>query len=109
MAKAITVLVVDDEPPIRRFLRTSLTASGYGVIEADDAAGSMRLLAAEKPAVVTHDLGLPARSGLELIDDIRKPSTVPIIALSARHDERSKVTALDLGADDYLSKPFGMA
>src|SRR5439155_24610557 len=104
-----TVLVVDDEPPIRRFLHTSLTASGYGVIEADDAAGAMRLLAAEKPDLVILDLGLPDRSGLELIGEIRKTSTVPIVVLSARHDERSMVEALDLGAADYVAKPFGMA
>jgi two-component system KDP operon response regulator KdpE len=110
MANTFTVLVVDDEPPIRRFLRTSLAASGYGVIEADDAAGAMRLLAADKPDLVILDLGLPDKSGLELIGEIRnKMSAVPIVVLSARHDERSMVEALDLGADDYVAKPFGMA
>jgi len=109
MAKALTVLVVDDEPPIRRFLRTSLSASGYRIVEAEDAAGALRSLAIEKPDLVILDLGLPDKSGLELIADIRKTSTVPILVLSARHDERSKVEALDLGADDYISKPFGMA
>ena len=108
MAKASTVLVVDDEPPIRRFLRTSLAASGYRIIEAVDAEGGLRMLTAEKPDLVILDLGLPDRSGLELIAEIRKTSTVPILVLSARHDERSKVGALDLGADDYVSKPFGM-
>ena len=109
MAKAQTVLVVDDEPPIRRFLRTSLGASGYRIVEAADAGGAMRALAVEKPDLVILDLGLPDRSGLELISEIRKTSTVPILVLSARHDERPKVAALDLGADDYVSKPFGMA
>jgi two-component system KDP operon response regulator KdpE len=109
MAKALTVLVVDDEPPIRRFLRTSLGASDYRVVEAEDAAGALRLLGLEKPELVILDLGLPDRSGLELISEIRNTSTVPIIVLSARHDESSKVEALDLGADDYISKPFGMA
>src|SRR5215469_6698285 len=108
MAKADTVLVVDDEPPIRRFLRTSLTAAGYRIIEAENAADALRLFAVEKPDLVILDLGLPDRSGLELIPEIRKTSTVPIVVLSARHDERSKVQALDLGADDYISKPFGM-
>jgi two-component system, OmpR family, KDP operon response regulator KdpE len=108
MAKAATVLVVDDEPPIRRFLRTSLAATGYRVIEAEDAASAMRLLPAEKPDLVILDLGLPDKSGLELIGEIRETSTVPIVILSARHDEVSKVKALDLGADDYVSKPFGM-
>ena len=109
MAKAITVLVVDDEPPIRRFLRTSLAASGYRIVEAEDAAGASRLLAAEKPDLVILDVGLPDKSGLELIGEIRRTSAVPILVLSARHDERSKVEALDLGADDYVAKPFGMA
>src|SRR6516225_3446100 len=109
MAKALTVLVVDDEPPIRRFLRTSLVASGYRVIEAQDAASALRSLAVEKPDLVILDLGLPDRSGLELIGEIRKTSTVPILVLSARHDERAKVEALDLGADDYVGKPFSMA
>src|ERR1700756_107996 len=109
MAKADTVLVVDDETPIRRFLRTSLVASGYRIVEAEDAAGASRALTTEKPDLVILDLGLPDRSGLELIGEIRRTSTVPILVLSARHDERSKVEALDLGADDYVSKPFGMA
>jgi two-component system KDP operon response regulator KdpE len=105
----LTVLVVDDEPPIRRLLRTTLTADGYRVVEVDNAALASRLLASEKPDLVILDLGLPDRSGLELIPDIRKTSPVPIVVLSARHDERSKVEALDLGADDYVAKPFSMA
>ena len=109
MAKPAGVLVVDDEPPIRRFLRSSLAAAGYRVMEAEDAAGALRLLAADKPDVVILDLGLPDRNGLELIPEIRKASTVPIVVLSARHDEHSMVEALDLGADDYVAKPFGMA
>jgi two-component system, OmpR family, KDP operon response regulator KdpE len=108
MANPVTVLVVDDEPPIRRFLRTSLAASGYRIIEAEDAASATRLFAAESPDLVILDLGLPDKSGLELIGEIRKTSAAPIVVLSARHDERSKVEALDLGADDYVSKPFGM-
>jgi two-component system KDP operon response regulator KdpE len=109
MARPLTVLVVDDEPPIRRFLRTSLGAAGHHIVTAEDAAGALKSLAAEKPDLVILDLGLPDRSGLEVIADIRKHSAVPIVVLSARDDERSKVEALDLGADDYLSKPFGMA
>ena len=76
MAKAFTVLVVDDEPPIRRFLRTSLAASGYRIVEAEDAADALRSLASEKPDLVILDLGLPDRSGLELIGEIRRTSTV---------------------------------
>jgi two-component system KDP operon response regulator KdpE len=109
MANAYTVLVVDDEPPIRRFLRSSLGAAGCHVVVAEDAAEATTMLASEKPDVVILDLGLPDRSGLDVIAEIRTRSPVPIIVLSARSDERSKVEALDLGADDYISKPFGMA
>jgi two-component system KDP operon response regulator KdpE len=109
MANAYTVLVVDDEPPILRFLRTSLTAAGHNVVTAENAAAALAAMAAEKPDMVILDLGLPDRSGFEVIAAIRNHSTVPIIVLSARSDERSKVDALDLGADDYISKPFGMA
>jgi len=109
MANAYRVLVVDDEPPIRRFLRASLEAAGFAVVTADDAAAALTAVASEKPDVVILDLGLPDRSGFEVIIEVRKHSPVPIIVLSARSDERSKVEALDLGADDYISKPFGMA
>src|SRR5689334_21302978 len=109
MASAYTVLVIDDEPPILRFLRTSLTAVGHRVVTAENAADALAMLAAEKPDVVILDLGLPDRSGFEVITEIRRQSSVPIIVLSARSDERSKVEALDLGADDYIGKPFGMA
>jgi len=109
MANAYTVLVVDDEPPILRFLRTSLAAVGHRVVTAENAADALVLLVAEKPDVVILDLGLPDRSGFDVIAEIRKQSSVPIIVLSARSDERSKVQALDLGADDYIGKPFGIA
>ena len=109
MANGYTILVIDDEPPILRFLRTSLTAVGHRVVTAENAAGALAMLAAEKPDVVILDLGLPDRSGFDVIAEIRRQSSVPIIVLSARGDERSKVQALDLGADDYIGKPFGMA
>jgi two-component system, OmpR family, KDP operon response regulator KdpE len=109
MANAYTVLVVDDEPPIRRFLRTSLTAVGHRVVTAENGAEALAALGSEKPDLIILDLGLPDRSGFEVIVEIRKHSPVPIIVLSARNDERSKVEALDLGADDYIGKPFGMA
>src|SRR5579884_856073 len=109
MAKPLTVLVVDDEPAIRRFLRTSLKAAEYRVVEATDAKSALAALAAEKPDLLILDLGLPDRSGLDLIGELRKGTAPPIIVLSARDDERSKVEALDRGADDYISKPFGMA
>jgi two-component system, OmpR family, KDP operon response regulator KdpE len=108
MAAAYTVLVVDDEPPILRFVRASLSAEGYRVISAEDAAGALASVPADKPDLVILDLGLPDRSGFEVISTIRRQSSVPIIVLSARSDERSKVDALDLGADDYISKPFGV-
>jgi two-component system, OmpR family, KDP operon response regulator KdpE len=109
MARQATVLVVDDEPPIRRFLHTALAAAGYRVVEAGTATQASCSLADRQPDLLILDLGLPDRSGFELITEIRKTSAVPILVLSARHDERSKVEALDLGADDYLAKPFGMA
>jgi len=108
MANAYTVLVVDDEPPILRFLRASLTAAGHRVVTAGTAAEGLAALAAEKPDLVILDLGLPDRSGFEVIVTIRGQSSVPIIVLSARNDERSKVEALDLGGDDYISKPFSI-
>ena len=109
MGKSVAILIVDDEPPIRRFLRSSLAAEGCRVFEAEDAEGALQRLAVEKPDVIILDLGLPDRSGFDLIPEIRNISTVPIVVLSARHDEHSKVEALDLGADDYVGKPFGMA
>src|SRR5437016_13254842 len=106
MVNAYTVLVVDDEPPILRFLRTSLVAVGYRVVTAENAEDALLMIAAEKPDVVVLDLGLPDQSGFDVITEVRKHSPVPIIVLSARADERSKVEALDLGADDYVAKPF---
>jgi two-component system KDP operon response regulator KdpE len=103
-----TVLVIDDEPPIRRLLRTTLTAQDYRVIEAADGQEGLSLLRHEKPDVLLVDLGLPDIDGLELIRKIRAESPVPIVVLSSRDDEKGKVEALDLGADDYVTKPFGM-
>jgi two-component system KDP operon response regulator KdpE len=108
-ASPITVLVVDDEPPIRRLLRTSLTAQGYHIVEADNAAAALAEIRNHEPDVVILDLGLPDGDGLTVIETVRRNSAVPIIVLSSRSDERGKVAALDLGADDYLTKPFGMA
>jgi two-component system, OmpR family, KDP operon response regulator KdpE len=108
MIRRYTVLVVEDEPPIRRLLRCGLVADQYGVVEAGDAAEAMRALAANKPDLVVLDLGLPDKDGLEVIDAIRRASSVPIVVLSVRSDERTKVAALDRGADDYVTKPFSM-
>jgi two-component system KDP operon response regulator KdpE len=103
-----TVLVIEDEPPIRRLLRTTLTAQDYRVLEAADGEEGLSLLRHERPDVLILDLGLPDIDGLELIRRIRAESPVPIVVLSSRDDEKGKVEALDLGADDYVTKPFGM-
>jgi two-component system KDP operon response regulator KdpE len=105
----LRVLVVDDEPPIRRFLRTSLRAQGYHVLEAEDGVTALDLIARNPPDVIVLDLGLPDIDGVEVIRRLRhQGSTVPVIVLSSRTDERGKVEALDLGADDYVTKPFGI-
>jgi two-component system KDP operon response regulator KdpE len=103
------VLVVDDEPPIRRFLRTSLTAQGYEVVEADTAKETLGQLARNRVDVLVLDLGLPDMDGIEVLQHVRKSgSDVPVIVLSSRTNEAEKVKALDLGADDYVTKPFGI-
>jgi two-component system KDP operon response regulator KdpE len=103
------VLVVDDEPPIRRFLRTSLSSQGYHVIEAEDGLSARAALRQNAADVLVLDLGLPGLDGFEIIKQLRESgSTLPIIVLSSRTDEAGKVRALDLGADDYVTKPFGM-
>ena len=108
MVREACVLIVDDEPPIRRFLRTSLAAQGYRLVEAATGAEALAAVAHDKPDIVILDLGLPDRNGLDLIATIRKSLDLPIIVLSVRGDEQTKVAALDLGADDYVTKPFGM-
>ena len=109
-ARGVPLLVVDDEPPIRRLLRTSLGPQGYRVLEAATGRGALDSLAREAPEVVLLDLGLPDLDGLEVIRRVRASgSRVPVVVLSSRGDERGKVEALDLGADDYVTKPFGMA
>jgi len=108
MANASCVLIADDEPPIRRFLRTSLAAQGFRVVEAADGKSALDAAAHEKPDLVILDLGLPDMNGLDVIRALRAKSDVPVIVLSVRGDEQGKVAALDLGADDYVTKPFGM-
>lgn len=105
----LCVLVVDDEPAIRRFLRTSLTAEGYAVIEAEDGATALVALKSHAVDVLVLDLGLPGLNGFDVIRTLREGgSAIPIIVLSSRTDEGGKVRALDMGADDYVTKPFGM-
>jgi two-component system KDP operon response regulator KdpE len=103
------VLVVDDEPQMRKFIRITLTANGYGVIEASAAAEAIQQAAAHTPDLVLLDLGLPDADGSEVIRRIREWSAMPILVISARGKEESKVLALDDGADDYVTKPFGAA
>ena len=105
---ALSVLVVDDEPPIRRLLRTSLSAQGWRVAEASTAAEAMAQLARREPDVIILDLGLPDRDGLDVVREVRETSSVPIVVLSSRDAERTKLDALELGADDYVTKPFDM-
>lgn len=102
------VLVVDDEPQIVRALRINLTARGYVVLTAQTGAGALRSIASDRPDVVILDLGLPDLSGLDVLAGMRGWSDIPVIVLSARTDSSDKIDALDAGADDYITKPFGM-
>jgi two-component system KDP operon response regulator KdpE len=102
------VLVVDDEPNVLRALRINLSARGFEVTTATDGAGALRAAAERAPEVVVLDLGLPDMDGTEVLAGIRGWSSVPVIVLSARSDSADKVEALDAGADDYVTKPFGM-
>src|ERR1700761_6798200 len=105
----LRILIVDDEPPIRRFLRTALSAQGYRVEEAADGETALDFLKRNPVDLVILDLGLPGLDGLEVIKRLRETANaVPVIILSSRDDEAGKVAALDLGADDYVAKPFGM-
>ncbi len=102
------ILVVDDEPQILRFLKPSLTAAGYEVLTAENAADALKLAALKAPDVILLDLGLPDRDGKDVIRELRGWSKIPIIVISARDREAEKIDALDLGADDYVNKPFGI-
>lgn len=100
------VLIVDDEPHIRRLIQSALARADYAVVEAGNARMALDQVAAERPDIVLLDLGLPDRDGLELVPIIKASSTATLIIVSAREATEEKVTALDLGADDYLTKPF---
>jgi two-component system KDP operon response regulator KdpE len=107
-ASPLKVLIVDDEPPIRKLLRMGLSTQGYEILDATNGKTALALLD-EKPDLIILDLGLPDMQGLDLLAAIRaRNEAVPIVVLSSRGDESVKVRALDLGADDYLTKPFGM-
>ena len=108
-AAPLRVLVIDDEPPIRKLLRVGLTAHGYQTIEASSGKMALELLGREPPDLILLDLGLPDMQGHELLRTMRaRNDRVPIVVLSSRDDEAGKVQALDSGADDYVTKPFGM-
>jgi two-component system KDP operon response regulator KdpE len=108
MSANVSILVIDDEPPIRKLLRMGLTTQGYDIIDASDGRSGLERLA-EKPDLIILDLGLPDMQGHEVLQFIRERNPeVPVIVLSSRGDETGKVQALDLGADDYVTKPFGM-
>jgi two-component system, OmpR family, KDP operon response regulator KdpE len=102
------ILVIEDEPQMRRFLRAALGAQNYRLVEATTARDGLAQAASRNPDIVLLDLGLPDRDGLEVTRELREWSAAPIIVLSARGREQDKVAALDLGADDYLTKPFGV-
>jgi len=101
------VLIIEDEPQIRRVLRTLLELAQFRVVEAENATRGLREALSRKPDLILIDLGLPDGDGLEVIAAVRRWSRVPILVLSARSDEQNKVAALDAGADDYVTKPFG--
>jgi two-component system KDP operon response regulator KdpE len=103
-----TILLIEDDDRIRRFLRASLVTQGFDLLEAGTGREGLALAASQVPDVVLLDLGLPDMEGIEVIQQLRTWSSVPIIVLSARGQERDKVANLDAGADDYLTKPFGV-
>lgn len=102
-----TILLIEDERQMRRFLRVTLQSEKYGVLEAETAADGLSQAATRNPDIVLLDLGLPDMDGLEAIEKLREWSVVPVIVISAREQEGDKIKALDGGADDYLTKPFG--
>ena len=103
-----TVLIVDDERSIRRFLRVGLESAGYEIIEASDGREGLSLAASGRPDLVVLDLGLPDMSGFDVLKRLREWSDLPVLVLTVQDAEEDKVQALDLGADDYVTKPFGM-
>jgi two-component system KDP operon response regulator KdpE len=108
-AAPLRVLVIDDEPPIRKLLRVGLSAHGYQIMEASSGKMALELLGGQPPDLIVLDLGLPDMQGHELLRTMRaRNDSVPIVVLSSRDDETGKVQALDSGADDYVTKPFGM-
>jgi two-component system KDP operon response regulator KdpE len=108
MAEAATILLIEDELPIRRFLRATLGSHGYRLLEVGTAQEGLLQTSTQRPDLVLLDLGLPDMDGIEVTRRLRVWTEIPIIVLSAHGQERDKVAALDAGADDYLTKPFGV-
>ncbi|MFK3970750.1 response regulator [Pseudomonas sp. NPDC087358] len=108
MSQAATILVIDDEPQIRKFLRISLVSQGYKVLEAGTGAEGLSQAALNKPDLLVLDLGLPDMDGQDVLSQFREWSAVPVLVLSVRASEGEKVQALDSGANDYVTKPFGI-
>ena len=108
-AQKISILITDDEPQIRKFLRVALSSHDYQVEEAETGKEALRLLTTHPPDILILDLGLPDMEGIALLKSLREWSQLPVIVLSARGQEQTKVEALEAGADDYLTKPFGTA
>ncbi len=108
MNSSADILIIDDEPQIRKFLRISLNAHGYGIVEAGRGEDGIKKCALERPSLVILDLGLPDIDGLQVVRRIREWSQVPIVVLSVRASEQDKIAALDNGANDYVTKPFGI-
>jgi two-component system KDP operon response regulator KdpE len=109
MAEPLPVaILIEDEPQIRRFVRTALEAEGWSVHEAENMRQGLTDARSRRPDLIILDLGLPDGDGVEFLHDFRAWSKVPVIVLSARVDEQDKIAALDAGADDYLTKPFGV-
>jgi len=104
-----TILVIEDEQPLLRFLRVTLSTQDYRIIEASTGEQGLRHAATSQPDLILLDLGLPDMDGIEVTKRLRESSAVPIIVVSARGKEQDKVVALDCGADDYLTKPFGVS
>ncbi|MBD9417398.1 response regulator [Pseudomonas sp. PDM16] len=107
-SNATTILVIDDEAQIRKFLRISLNAQGYRVLEAGSGSEGLAQAALERPDLVVLDLGLPDKDGQQVLSELREWSQVPVLVLSVRASEGEKVKALDSGANDYVTKPFGI-
>ena len=108
-AQKVSILITDDEPQIRKFLRVALSSHDYQVTEAETGKEALRVLTTHPPELLILDLGLPDMEGITLLKSLREWSQLPVIVLSARGQEQTKVEALEAGADDYLTKPFGTA